>query len=271
MVTTSTGIAVIMSVAIGSGSRLISANASSAKPIERSPSEATRSASDGSSLRSGSCAARTRRLARYRRKRSGGLIVGKGMELGFRFARIRAAVPERKQNGPGGSNPEAGAASKPHPERRGGRGRTLRLRSALRRDTGFAARRPARSHRHAGASMPPVSIPIPVLTIGLLILSNVFMTFAWYGHLKFKMLPLSIAILISRGIALFEYILQVPANRWGYGYFNAAKLKTIQEVITLYRLHGVPGDLGLGEPVRWNHAVGFGFIVLGAWFVFQRF
>ena len=77
------------------------------------------------------------------------------------------------------------------------------------------------------------SIPIPVLTIGLLILSNVFMTFAWYGHLQFKMLPLALAILISWGIALFEYVLMVPANRYGYGYFNAAQLKTIQEVITL--------------------------------------
>ena len=118
--------------------------------------------------------------------------------------------------------------------------------------------------------MPSVSIPVPVLTVGLLILSNVFMTFAWYGHLKFKMLPLGLAILISWGIALFECILQVPANRYGYGTFNAAQLKTIQEVITL-AVFMVFSVTWLGEPVRWNHAVGFGFIVLGAWFVFQKF
>ena len=94
-------------------------------------------------------------------------------------------------------------------------------------------------------------IPVPVLTIGLLILSNEFMTFAWYGHLKFKTLPLAVAILISWGIALFEYVLMVPANRWGYGYFNAAQLKTIQEVITL-TIFMVFSALWLGEPLRWN-------------------
>jgi uncharacterized protein (DUF486 family) len=117
---------------------------------------------------------------------------------------------------------------------------------------------------------PPLSIPVPVFTIGLLVLSNVFMTFAWYGHLKFKTVPLAMAILISWGIALFEYILMVPANRFGYGYFNAAQLKTIQEVITL-TIFIVFSALWLGEPIRWNHAVGFGFILLGAWFVFQKF
>jgi uncharacterized protein len=114
------------------------------------------------------------------------------------------------------------------------------------------------------------AIPVPVLTIGLLVLSNVFMTFAWYGHLKFKMMPLGLAILISWGIALFEYVLQVPANRIGHGTFNAAQLKTIQEVITL-SIFLVFSVLWLGEPVRWNHAVGFGFIAFGAWFVFQEF
>jgi uncharacterized protein (DUF486 family) len=113
-------------------------------------------------------------------------------------------------------------------------------------------------------------IPVPVATIGLLVASNLFMTFAWYGHLKFKTLPLAVAILISWGIALFEYVLQVPANRLGYGYFSAAQLKTIQEVITLTIFMGFSA-WWLGEPVRWNHAVGFGFIALGAWFVFQRF
>ena len=112
------------------------------------------------------------------------------------------------------------------------------------------------------------AIPTPLLTIGLLILSNVFMTFAWYGHLKFKSLPLALAILISWGIALFEYILQVPANRYGYGYFNAAQLKTIQEVITL-SIFVVFSVFYLGEPLRLSHAIGFGFIALGAWFVFE--
>lgn len=113
-------------------------------------------------------------------------------------------------------------------------------------------------------------VPVPVATIGLLIASNLFMTFAWYGHLKFKTLPLAAAILISWGIALFEYVLMVPANRIGYGYFSAAQLKTIQEVITL-TIFMVFSALYLGEPVRWNHAVGFGFICVGAWFVFADF
>ena len=114
------------------------------------------------------------------------------------------------------------------------------------------------------------AIPIPVLTIGLLVLSNVFMTFAWYGHLKFKSLPLALAILVSWGIALFEYVLMVPANRYGYGYFNAAQLKTIQEVITL-TIFMVFSVLYLGEPLRWNHLLGFAFIVAGAYFVFHQF
>jgi uncharacterized protein (DUF486 family) len=76
-------------------------------------------------------------------------------------------------------------------------------------------------------------IPVPVATIGLLLMSNVFMTFAWYGHLKFKAAPLMVVILVSWGIAFFEYLLQVPANRIGHRHFSAAELKTIQEVITL--------------------------------------
>ena len=114
------------------------------------------------------------------------------------------------------------------------------------------------------------AIPVPVATIGLLIASNVFMTFAWYGHLKFKTAPLLIAILASWGIAFFEYLLQVPANRIGYGYFNAAQLKTIQEVITL-SVFMIFSAFYLGEPVKWNHAVGFTLIAGGAWFVFQDF
>ena len=113
-------------------------------------------------------------------------------------------------------------------------------------------------------------IPVPVLTIGLLLMSNLFMTFAWYGHLKFKAAPLIAVILVSWGIAFFEYVLQVPANRIGHGHFSAAQLKTIQEVITLTVFAGFSA-LYLGEPIRWNHAVGFTLIAAGAWFIFARF
>lgn len=113
------------------------------------------------------------------------------------------------------------------------------------------------------------AIPVPVITIGLLLLSNIFMTFAWYGHLKFKTAPLLIVILISWGIALFEYCFQVPANRIGHGYFNAAELKTIQEVITL-SVFAVFSIWYLGEPINWNHLVGFAFIAAGAFFIFHK-
>ncbi|WP_439138741.1 DMT family protein [Roseicyclus sp.] len=112
-------------------------------------------------------------------------------------------------------------------------------------------------------------IPVPFTTIGLLILSNIFMTFAWYGHLKFKTAPLFAVILISWGIAFFEYLLQVPANRIGHGYFSAAELKTIQEVITL-TVFGIFSVVYLREPLAWNHLVGFGLIAAGAFFVFHR-
>lgn len=115
-----------------------------------------------------------------------------------------------------------------------------------------------------------MQLPVPVLTIGLLLLSNVFMTFAWYGHLKFKAAPLFAVILISWGIAFFEYLLQVPANRIGHGYFSAAQLKTIQEVITL-GVFVLFSMFYLHEPIKWNHLVGFAFIALGAWFIFAQF
>ena len=114
------------------------------------------------------------------------------------------------------------------------------------------------------------NIPVPVATIGLLIGSNVFMTFAWYGHLKYKSAPLLVVILVSWSIAFFEYLLQVPANRIGYGTFSGAQLKTIQEVITL-TVFMIFSATYLGEPFRWNHAVGFALIASGAWFVFQKF
>jgi uncharacterized protein (DUF486 family) len=101
-----------------------------------------------------------------------------------------------------------------------------------------------------------------VKTIGLLFASNVFMTAAWYGHLRFKSSPLWKAILFSWGIAFFEYCLQVPANRWGYGQFTAAQLKIAQEVITLV-VFAAFAWLWLGEQLRWNEAAAFG-LVIGA-------
>jgi uncharacterized protein len=109
----------------------------------------------------------------------------------------------------------------------------------------------------------------PILTIGLLVLSNLFMTFAWYGHLKHTSSPLWMVVFISWGIAFFEYCLQVPANRIGYGYYNAAQLKTIQEVITL-SMFALFSVFYLGERFTWNHAIGFGFIALGAFFIFRK-
>lgn len=106
-------------------------------------------------------------------------------------------------------------------------------------------------------------------TAGLLTLSNMFMTFAWYGHLKYKASPLWIVIAASWGIALFEYCLQVPANRIGHGMFSAAQLKTMQEIITLVVFAGF-SVWYLNEPLRWNHAVGFLFLVLAAFFIFKK-
>lgn len=105
------------------------------------------------------------------------------------------------------------------------------------------------------------------LPILLLLGSNVFMTFAWYGHLRHKHAPLLAAIAISWLIALPEYILQVPANRLGHGFYSAAQLKTIQEIITL-SVFCVFSVTYLGEPIRWNHLVAFGLIVLAAGFMF---
>jgi hypothetical protein len=102
----------------------------------------------------------------------------------------------------------------------------------------------------------------------LLIASNVFMTLAWYGHLKFKSTPLLIVIVASWGIAFVEYCLAVPANRIGHAVYSAAQLKTMQEVITLVVFAGFSA-LYLKEPITVNHAIGFAFIALGAWFVFR--
>lgn len=106
-------------------------------------------------------------------------------------------------------------------------------------------------------------------TISLLTLSNIFMTIAWYGHLKFKSSPIWIVILISWGIAFFEYCLQVPANRWGYGQFNAVQLKTIQEVLSL-SIFAIFSVLYLKEEFRWNHLLGFVLLLSAVFVVFKK-
>ena len=117
-------------------------------------------------------------------------------------------------------------------------------------------------------------------TVLLLILSNAFMTLAWYGHLKFKeykwaeSLPLISVILISWGIALFEYMLQVPANRTGFkeygGPFSLVQLKVIQEVITLVVFVGFSLIFFKNEALRMNHLIGFVFLILAVYFVFKK-
>ena len=104
-------------------------------------------------------------------------------------------------------------------------------------------------------------------TIGLLLASNVFMTAAWYGHLRFKGVALWKVILGSWCIAFFEYCLQVPANRWGYGQFSAYQLKLMQEIITLIVFVGFSA-IWLGESPRWNHLVAFSLIVAAVGYAF---
>lgn len=119
-----------------------------------------------------------------------------------------------------------------------------------------------------------------LLTIGLLILSNTFMTFAWYGHLKFGEMKwfnkwgLVSIVLISWGIALFEYAFQVPANRVGFrdygGPFSLIQLKVIQEVITLLVFSVFAVVVFRNETFRWNHLIGFAFLVLAVYFIFKK-
>lgn len=104
--------------------------------------------------------------------------------------------------------------------------------------------------------------------IVLLAASNVFMTFAWYGHLKFTHKPLLLVILASWGIAFLEYCLAVPANRIGSQVYSAAELKTMQEVITLV-VFAIFSVHYLGQPITTNHVVGFALIALGAFFIFK--
>ena len=106
-------------------------------------------------------------------------------------------------------------------------------------------------------------------TIILLTISNIFMTIAWYGHLKFKSKPLSIVILVSWLIAFVEYCFQVPANRIGHYQFTAAQLKTIQEVITLV-VFSVFSVVYLKEELKWNYLVGFAMIIVAVFFIFKK-
>jgi uncharacterized protein (DUF486 family) len=106
-------------------------------------------------------------------------------------------------------------------------------------------------------------------TVILLTISNIFMTFAWYGHLKYRTSALWKVILVSWGIAFFEYCFQVPANRIGSYEFSTAQLKTMQEVITL-SVFSVFSVLYLGEKLKWNHAAGFGCIAMAVFFVFHK-
>jgi uncharacterized protein (DUF486 family) len=112
--------------------------------------------------------------------------------------------------------------------------------------------------------MPLSAYVTPVL---LLVASNVFMTFAWYGHLKFKTSPLWIVIFASWGIAFFEYCLMVPANRWGHAVYSAPQLKGLQEIITLLVFAGFSAWY-LGEGVKWNHVAAFALIVVAAFLLF---
>lgn len=117
--------------------------------------------------------------------------------------------------------------------------------------------------------MPVQLSPAYMLPVVMLLCSNVFMTIAWYGHLKFKDVPLWGVILASWAIAFVEYCFAVPANRYGSAVYSAAQLKTIQEVITLL-VFAVFSTVYLKQPMGWNHLTGFALIAAGAFFIFQR-
>jgi uncharacterized protein len=108
-----------------------------------------------------------------------------------------------------------------------------------------------------------------IAPIVLLLCSNVFMTFAWYGQLKYPGAALWTVILVGWSIAFFEYCLAVPANRIGYSVYSAAQLKTIQEIITV-AVFAVFSITYLGAAIRWNHLATFGCLVMAAFFAFQR-
>jgi uncharacterized protein (DUF486 family) len=116
--------------------------------------------------------------------------------------------------------------------------------------------------------MPPILSSPYLLPILMLIGSNCFMTLAWYGHLRFKAVPLVVVTVVAWGIAFVEYCLAVPANRWGSAVYSPAQLKTIQEVITLL-VFAAFSVVYLKEPLTWNYAVGFALVAAGAFFVFR--
>lgn len=132
----------------------------------------------------------------------------------------------------------------------------------------LANRHTAPHHR----TIPTTDAAMPTLydrlvPIALLLCSNIFMTFAWYGHLKYKSAPLTAAIAVSWGIALFEYMLMVPANRLGSAIYSAPQLKGMQEVITLL-VFAVFSFTYLDQPLKWNHWAGFALIAVAAWLLF---
>lgn len=116
--------------------------------------------------------------------------------------------------------------------------------------------------------MPAILTSPAVLPVLMLVASNVFMTIAWYGHLKFPHAAMWVVVMVSWGIALVEYWLAVPANRIGYGTYSAAELKTIQEVISL-TVFTAFAVFVLGEKLTWNHGIGFMLIAVGAFFIFR--
>ena len=113
----------------------------------------------------------------------------------------------------------------------------------------------------------PATLSAYLLPVLLLVGSNLFMTVAWYGHLKYEHKPLATVVLASWGIAFFEYCLQVPANRWGHAVYSAPQLKGMQEVITLLVFAGFSATY-LDEPLKWNHWAGFALIVVAAGLIF---
>ena len=121
--------------------------------------------------------------------------------------------------------------------------------------------------RFSAHAMP--SLFVRFAPVVLLLCSNVFMTFAWYGHLKYRTAPLLLAICASWGIAFFEYLLMVPANRIGSAAYSAPQLKGLQEVITLLVFAGF-STWYLDQPLKWNHWAGFGLIVIAGWLIFKE-
>ena len=112
----------------------------------------------------------------------------------------------------------------------------------------------------------PLAYVLPIL---LLVMSNVFMTLAWYGHLNYKARPLMLVIVVSWGIAFVEYCFQVPANRIGHAQFSAAQLKTIQEVVTLV-VFSVFSVVYLKEALKWNYVVGFALMIAAVFVIFKE-